>query len=124
MIKCAFFFSDFIGRPSKSFEFLKKAFAEEEIKLICVARYKFEIFKKEYSDTDGYFLYDHFTDVDGEEIAKLEKQISIPFSTIRMMNKVATIRFPNMKNLPDDRYFANCVKSWIEFFDKEKPDFF
>lgn len=124
MIKCAFFFDGVIGRPSKFFEFSKKAFAEEEIELICVARYKFELFKKEYSDIKGYFLYDHFTDINEEDIPKLEKKISIPFNTIRMMSKVAALRFPNMKKLPDNKYFANCVKSWIEFFEKEKPDFF
>jgi len=90
------------------------------------------VFKYKYAGLDDgdvaditkYFLYDNFKDLNEKEINDAEKLVTMPFSHIRMRAKTAFLRYPNMKNLPDDEYIANCALAWAKFFKTQKIDVF
>jgi len=125
MVNCSFYYSDFKGTPSKGAEFIVKTLPRDW-KMNMVFRYKFKFLNDDtkYSNWTPFFLYDNFTDLTEEDMTSAEKKINTAFNTIRVMNKVAFLRYPRTNNLPSDEYLANLVNSWVKFFIERKIDLF
>lgn len=128
MASFAYYFSDYRGKERRgrdNLRFFADALSRHG-KFCGVFRYKFDFLKNNprFEDLSLYYLYEHLPKLSAAQVAELEQQCAIPFSTIRMMTVVSRVRYPNVQALPSDYEFAQITAAWVKFFREKKPDVF
>ncbi|MBI4895170.1 MAG: hypothetical protein HY831_01625 [Candidatus Aenigmarchaeota archaeon] len=118
------FLSDLKGNPTYLMESLHKHLPKDW-KFHLVFRFKLNYLSEDkYSHIKPFYLYDNFKQLSEKDVQDEEKFLGKTFALIRLMSKVGQYRYPNIKKLPDDYYFANLVRSWRKFYLSNKINLF
>ena len=70
-----------------------------------------------------HVLYDNFEKLGEHDVLRLERLMGKSYSLIRQMHTISVFRYPDMKRLPSDLYFAQLARAWEKFYIKNKIDF-
>ncbi|MDD5096271.1 MAG: hypothetical protein PHY95_02035 [Candidatus ainarchaeum sp.] len=122
MVNCSMYYSTFREEKGNYLLRLPKLLPKDW-KLHVLFRYKYAgLDDPDMAGAGKFYLYDHFRDLTEAEITGAEKLVNTPFSLMRLMAKTAFMRYPDMRNLPDDKFLANCALAWDKFFTTRKID--
>lgn len=122
MVNCSMYYSTFREEKGNYLVRLPKLLPKDW-KLHVLFRYKYAgLDAPDMAGTGKFYLYDNFRKLGEDEMGGAEKLVATPFALIRLMAKTAFLRYPDMRNLPDDEFLANCALAWDKFFTTRKID--